>query len=140
MILFSGFNQIKSIFDLNVTKSLNVSSLSTPRTPYKKTEVNKLAPKTVLDIAQFREAFFDSFKALYSETDVENILNETIKVGETKDVYAFIKNDAEKDDILKLLYVVVYATGMSEYEITETQDYVETEKFILKNFNIRRRK
>lgn len=134
----SGFNDIKMLFDLNVYKSINQSSLSVPRGTYKKQEINALT-KERIDLSSLRESFLESFKATYSEEDIQMALDEMIEPGSFKEVGDFVKMDATRDDILKLIYIVIYASGFNEYTILEKENYIETNNFYIKNFAIERR-
>ena len=134
----SGFNDIKMLFDLNVYKSINQSSLSVPRGTYKKQEINALT-KERIDLSSLRESFLESFKATYSEEDIQMVLDGMIEPGSFKEVGDFVKMDATRDDILKLLYIVIYASGFNEYTILEKENYIETNNFYIKNFAIERR-
>jgi len=133
-----GFNDIRSLFDINAIRAINASSLSVPRGIYKKNEVNKLS-KTRVDFTEFKNTFFDAFKAKFTEDDIVNILENTIEVNETKDANCFIKYDATRDDIVKVLYIIIYASALDEYELQDQENYIETEKYLIKNFTIRRR-
>ena len=134
----SGFNDIRKLFTLNVDKTLGISSLSIPRGNYKKSENNALS-KIRVDFSHFRDTFFEAFKALYTEEDVKDILEGTMSIGEEKDAKAFIKNDATQKDIIRLLYIVIYASGFNDYQIKELDEYIETDNYLIKNFIIRRR-
>ncbi len=134
----SGFNDIKKLFTLNTIKALGISSMSVPRGNYKKNENNALS-KTRIDFSHFRDTFFEAFKALYSEKDIIEILEATLNIGEEKDAKAFINSDATQKDIIRLLYIVIYASGFNNYAIKDLDSYIETDKYIIKNFTIRRR-
>lgn len=134
----SGFNDIKKIFDLNVLKALNVDSLSVPRGSYKKTEVNKLS-KERIDFASMRDEFFKIFKSSYKESDIKEILDSSIEVGEEKEMKDYLEYNATRDDIIKLLYIVVFVSTMDNYELVAEETYTETERYIVKDFKIRRR-
>ncbi|MBP5342908.1 hypothetical protein J6Y73_03165 [bacterium] len=134
----SGFNDIKKLFTLNVDKMLGLQSLSVPRGNYKKNENNSLS-KTRIDFSHFRDTFFEAFKALYTEDDIKGVLEDTLSIGEEKDARAFIKNDASQKDIIRLLYVIIYASGFNDYQIRDLDEYFETDKYIIKNFIIKRR-
>ena len=133
-----GFNEIRDLFVLNVEKSLQAQSLSTPRGIYKKTEANALS-KTRIDFSEFKNTFFEAFKAKYTEDDIKAILESAIPLGEEADSNTFINADATKEDIIRLLYIVVYASSFNEYYIQEQPDYIETNDYLIKNFTIKRR-
>lgn len=133
-----GFNDIRKLFELNVDKSLNLNSLSAPRGVYKKTENNSLK-KTEIDFSRFKDSLFSLFKSKYNEDDIRNLLESTIDYGEEKRMCDYITYEADKDDILRLLYILVYASTMSDYQIKEEPTYTETKDYIIRDFNIKRR-
>ena len=76
---------------------------------------------------------------MYTEDDIKGVLEDTLSIGEEKDARAFIKNDASQKDIIRLLYVIIYASGFNDYQIRDLDEYFETDKYIIKNFIIKRR-
>ena len=134
----SGYNAIKQLFELNPVRSLSSQSLSFPRGNYKKSEANILS-KERIDFTMLKDTFMDAFKYIYTEENIVKELESILNKGEKKDIKAFIKMDADRDDIIKVLYMVIYAAGLDEYEIRETNDYYETDHYLIKNFTIERR-
>ncbi len=134
----SAFNEIRKLFDLNIDKSLNVNSLSVPRGTYKKKEVNKLSKET-FDFSMIQKDFFEQFKAAYEEEDIKQLLEQAVKPGEEVEMQALIPYDADRSDLIKLLYIVVFVSGFNDYELVDKQTYVETKNFIIKDFKIKRR-
>lgn len=134
----SGFNEVKDLFVLNVDKSLGISSLSTPRGSYKRNENNALS-KERIDLTGLKEQFFQLFKASYNENDIKKILETSIPKGTTKEMKDFITYEATQKDIVKLLYIIIYVSGIDEYELIDCQTYTETRNYIIKDFKIRRR-
>ena len=134
----SGFNEIRKLFELNVNKALNIQSLSVPRGTYKKNEVNKLS-KERIDFSSMKDSFFNIFKASYKESDIKELLENTIAKGEEKEMSDFLPYEAERDDIIRLLYIVVFVSTMNEYELIDEPNYTETKNYIVKNFKIKRR-
>lgn len=134
----SALNELKNLYNLNVDKSLSVSSLSTPRGSYKKQEANVLS-KERIDLSHFSQDFFKIFKASYNETDIKKLLESSIEKGNEKEMKEFITYDATREDIIRLLYIVVFVSGLDEYELIDESTYTETKNYIIKDFRIRRR-
>ena len=134
----SGYNAISRLFELNPIRSLSVNSLSAPRGNYKKTEQNVLS-KERFDFSSIREDLIEVFKNVYTEEDIIKELESVIAKGEKKDIRSFVKMDANRDDIIKVLYIVIYAAGLDNYTIREQNDYYETDHYLIKNFIIERR-
>jgi len=134
----SGFNEISKLFVLNVDKALNAGSLSIPRGTYKKNENNTLS-KERIDFSKFKDDFFQMFKNTYNEADIKKLVDSSIPKGEEADMMTFIKYDANKADLIRLFYVIIYTASNDEYSIIEASDYTETMNYYIKNFKIRRR-
>ena len=134
----SGFQEIRKLFELNVDKTLSIQSLSVPRGTYKKTEVNKLSKET-LNFTGMTESFFQVFRAAYKEEDIKKLLDESIEPGDEKDMTYFFPYDSTRKEVIKLLYIVVFIAGMDNYELIDTDEYIETKNYIVKDFRIRRR-
>lgn len=134
----SGFNEIKRLFDINIMKSLNIDSLSTPRGSYKKNEVNKLS-KERIDFSEMKDSFLHIFKATYREDDIKRILEESVEPGEELEMKDIISYEATRDDIIKLLYIVIFVSSMNDYQLIDEETYTETKNYIVKDFKIRRR-
>ena len=134
----SSYDKISKLFDLNTVKALNQKSLTIIRGTYDRSDQNKLIIDT-FDIESLSKEFFNSFSQLYTEREITNFLDDEIDPGQTVTANNFIKYDATFDDILKLLYIVVYASGSDEFIVRPLNEYVDSEKFEVKNFTITRR-
>ncbi|MCB9498633.1 MAG: hypothetical protein H6687_01955 [Bacillales bacterium] len=134
----SAFNDIKNLFTFTVDKSLSPSSLSVPRGTYERTENNKLV-KEIIDFSQFKDDFLKLFKSTFSEEDIEKLLSEKIKPGSSISSGDLIDYEAQRDDILRIIYVAIYASGIDEFEIIPQETYTECRDFIVKDFKIERR-
>ncbi len=133
-----AFNDIRDLFELNVNKSLTISSISQPRGTYKKTENNVLI-KTTVDFRGIVNNLFEQYKSQYKEEDIKNLLDQTIEKGTEKSMVDYISYDCDKKGILKLLYIIVFVSSSSEYELLDEESFTETKYFIIRNFTLKRR-
>lgn len=133
-----AYNDIKKLFDLFPYRSMQVSSLSSPRGTYKKNEVNTLS-KDRIDLTKFKDTFFEMFKNSYNEDDIKKLVESIINVEEEKNLDDFISFDATKEDVIKLLYIIIFCASSDGYQIIESNDYKETKNYYIKNFKIKRR-
>lgn len=134
----SGFNEIAKLFTFNSLKSINSGSLSTPRGVYEKTENNKIS-KEYIDFTGFTDDFLKMFKVAFSTEDIKELLDSSIEKGKEKEMKEFIPYEATRNDVLKVIYMVIYAQGIDEYEIIPERSYTELKDYIIKDFTIRRR-
>ena len=132
----SAVTMVQPIFRLCSYKSVNESSLYTPRGAYSKPLPQRLVDSHN-DIMGIASEFFKENETIYTEDNVLNFVNQNM-VKNILQASALINDESTIDDILMLVYSLIYANSNDEvkYSVTKLDNLVETDRFKFHDFLI----
>ena len=132
----SAINLVQPIFGLRSFKSINESSLYTPRGNYAKPEPQRLLTEKN-DILDIKNAFFKQYETIYTEEKVlkfvdTHMTNNKLQVG------SLINEESSIDDILMVIYSLIYTNSNDDtkYSVVKLDHLVENTKFKFNDFMI----
>ena len=127
---------VNQAFRLKSFKLLENSSLYQPRNPYQKRVADRLLPDR-LDILDLQSEFFKQYENSFSEEMVLGFLDSHLIDNKTY-ASALLKDDPEIDDLILVIYALIYAVSDIEnkYVVTQTDIDVEKGNFYFKDFII----
>ncbi len=133
-----ALDKIKNLFTLNKVQSLSQKSLTTIRGTYERTEMNVLN-SVIVDKAALTEEFYKTFSSKYTENSIIDFIHDKLEPFTYLQASKLISSDPTMEDIIKLLYIVVYSSTTDEYDITPTREIIQCDEFDLYDFIITRR-
>lgn len=133
-------NTLSPMFKFFNNKLLSSDSLFTPRGYYRTKDLPSIMIDIDFDISQLEEDFYKQYQTDYTEEEVlkqvENILSDK---QEIKASLIYDKNNFTEDDMILLLYIIVYSTYETNYEIDILDEKVTLGKYKFNDFIISRR-
>jgi hypothetical protein len=132
----SAITMVQPIFALKGFKSINESSLYTPRGTYAKPEPQKLLTEKN-DIFDIKNEFFKQYETIYTEDKVLNFVNSNMTNNKLQ-VGSLINEESTIEDILMVVYSLIYtnSTDDEEYSVIKLDNMVENTKFKFNDFMI----
>ena len=132
----TAVNLVQPIFRLCSYKSINEASLYTPRGAYSKPEPQRLVD-THSDIMNIASEFFRENETVYTEENVLKFVDQRM-VKNILQASAYITEESGIEDILMLVYSLIYANSNDDvkYTITQLDNYVENSRFKFNDFLI----
>jgi hypothetical protein len=132
----SAVNMVQPIFRLCSYKSVNEASLYTPRGSYAKPEPQRLVDSHN-DILGVASEFFKEHETIYTEEKVLKVVNDKM-VNNILQASQMIQPDSGLEDILMVIYSLIYTNSNDEvkYTVTKLDHLVESEKFKFNDFLI----
>lgn len=132
----SAINMVQPIFKLCSYKSVNEASLYTPRGAYSKPEPQRLVD-THNDIMGVASEFFKEHETIYTEENVLHFVDEKM-VKNILQASMIINEESTIDDILMLVYSLIYTNSNDEikYTITKLENLVENSRYKFNDFLI----
>ena len=132
----SAITMVQPIFKLCSYKSVNEASLYTPRGAYSKPQPQRLVD-THNDIMNIASEFFRENETIYTEENVMKFVG-TKMVQNILQASAVINDDSGIDDILMLVYSLIYANSNDDvkYTVKKLDNYVENARFKFNDFLI----
>ena len=132
----SAITMVQPIFKLCSYKSVNEASLYTPRGSYAKPEPQRLVDSHN-DILGVASEFFKEHETIYTEEKVLKVVNDKM-VNNILQASQMIQPDSGLEDILMVIYSLIYTNSNDEvkYTVTKLDHLVESEKFKFNDFLI----
>ena len=132
----SAINMVQPIFKLCSFKSVNEASLYSPRGAYSKPEPQRLID-THVDIMGVASEFFKENETIYTEDKVLKFVDEKM-VKNILQASSLINDDSGIEDILMLVYSLIYTNSNDEvkYTVTKLENLVENSRYKFNDFLI----
>ena len=132
----SAINMVQPIFKLCSFKSVNEASLYSPRGAYSKPEPQRLVD-THVDIMGVASEFFKENETIYTEDKVLKFVDEKM-VKNILQASSLINDDSGIEDILMLVYSLIYTNSNDEvkYTVTKLENLVENSRYKFNDFLI----
>lgn len=132
----AAINLVQPIFKLKSFKSVNEASLYTPRGAYAK-PVEQLLLLDKNDITDIRDEFFREYDSIYTEAKVLDFVDSHM-VNNKLQVSSLINEDSTVDDLLMVIYALIYTNSNDEvnYTVTKLDNIVESRHFKCSDFII----
>ena len=132
----SAINMVQPIFKLCSFKSVNEASLYSPRGAYSKPEPQRLVD-THSDIMGVASEFFKENETIYTEDKVLKFVGEKM-VKNILQASSLINDDSGIEDILMLVYSLIYTNSNDEvkYTVTKLDNLVENSRYKFNDFLI----
>lgn len=132
----SAINMVQPIFRLCSFKSINEASLYSPRGAYSKPEPQRLVDSHY-DIMNVASEFFRENETIYTEDNVMKFVGEKM-VKNILQASAVITEESGIDDILMLVYSLIYTNSSDEvkYTVTKLDNLVENARYKFNDFLI----
>ena len=132
----SAINMVQPIFKLCSFKSVNEASLYSPRGAYSKPEPQRLID-THSDIMGVASEFFRENETIYTEDKVLKFVDEKM-VKNILQASSLINDDSGIEDILMLVYSLIYTNSNDEvkYTVTKLENLVENSRYKFNDFLI----
>ena len=132
----TAINMVQPIFKLCSFKSVNEASLYSPRGAYSKPEPQRLID-THVDIMGVASEFFRENETIYTEDKVLKFVDEKM-VKNILQASSLINDDSGIEDILMLVYSLIYTNSNDEvkYTVTKLENLVENSRYKFNDFLI----
>ena len=132
----TAINMVQPIFRLRSFKSVNEASLYSPRGAYSKPEPQRLID-THSDIMGVASEFFRENETIYTEDKVLKFVDEKM-VKNILQASSLINDDSGIEDILMLVYSLIYTNSNDEvkYTVTKLENLVENSRYKFNDFLI----
>lgn len=132
----AAINLVQPIFKLKSFKSVNEASLYTPRGAYAK-PVEQLLLLDKNDITDIRDEFFREYDSIYTEAKVLDFVDSHM-VNNKLQISSLINEDSTVDDLLMVIYALIYTNSNDEvnYTVTKLDNIVESRHFKCSDFII----
>ena len=132
----SAINMVQPIFRLCSYKSVNEASLYSPRGAYSKPEPQRLVD-THVDIMGVASEFFRENETIYTEDNVLKFVDEKM-VKNILQASSLINDESTIEDILMLVYSLIYTNSNDEvkYTVTKLENLVESSRYKFNDFLI----
>ena len=132
----SAINMVQPIFKLCSFKSVNEASLYSPRGAYSKPEPQRLVD-THNDIMGVASEFFRENETIYTEDKVLKFVDDKM-VKNILQASSLITDDSGIEDILMLVYSLIYTNSNDEvkYTVTKLENLVENSRYKFNDFLI----
>ena len=132
----SAINMVQPIFKLRSFKSVNESSLYTPRGSYAKPEPQRLLD-THIDIFNIAHDFFKEHETIYTEDKVMKFVNSKM-TSNVLQASQLVNEDSGIEDILMVIYALIYTNSSDDvkYTVTKLDNLVENARYKFNDFLI----
>lgn len=131
-----ALNTLEPLFNIKSHTQINNHSLYTPRGFYKRVESQYLLENNGGPGVKLQEAFYKEFERNYSEDVISRYLNDYLKDNPYIKASDIVRNDMSDEAVLKLLYILVYASDELDYYIKPLKKPIEHSRFDLIDFEI----
>lgn len=131
-----ALNTLEPLFNLKSHTQISNHSLYTPRGFYKRVQNQYLLENSAGPGVKLQEAFYKEFERNYSEDVISRYLGEYFKGNQLIKASDIVRNDMSDEAILKLLYILVYASDELDYYIKPLKNPIKHQKFDLMDFEI----
>jgi len=91
-----------------------------------------------LDLSNIKNQFDQDSKFLFTSDEARDILNKKLKKAGECTIEDIIKKNMGQDELVKLLYTVLYGYKLEEFEFLFGKGIIETDKYIIKNLTIKK--
>ncbi len=125
---------VEGLYDFREQKIMSMDSLYTPRGGYQR-NYNQMLDDAGLDFEMTPE-FLEQFKTSYNEEFIESFMDTYMRDG-VMQASKLIEYDSADDLILNVVYSVILAVDRG-YEVEILDDQVDHQKYIFKDFIIRK--
>ena len=132
----AAVNMIQPIFKLRSFKSINETSIYTPRGTYAKPEPQRLLD-THVDIFNIAHDFFKEHETIYTEDKVLKFVNERM-TNNILQASQLINADSGIEDVLMVVYALIYTNSNDDvkYTVTKLDHLVENSRYKFNDFLI----
>ena len=134
----TAINMVQPIFNLRSFRSLNEASIYTPRGSYAKPEAQRLLMDKT-DLSNIQASFFKEYETIYTESKVLKFVDEHL-INDCLQASMLINDESTIDDILMLVYALIYANSNDDvdYTVVKLDNIVENERFKFNDFMIKK--
>jgi len=132
----SAVNMVQQAFRLKSFKTIGGNSYYTPRGAYQKPEPQKLLEDKI-DIMDAARQFIHEYDTEYTEEKILAFIARNLTDGKLQ-ASSLIHDDSTIDDILLVVYSLIYANNNDEsiYNVVKLDHIAETKKFKFNDFLI----
>lgn len=132
----SAINMVQPIFNLRSFRSLNEASLYTPRGSYSRPEAQRLLMDKT-DLTDIQASFFKEYETIYTESKVLKFVDDNL-VDNKLQASMLINDDSTIDDILMVIYALIYANSNDDidYTVVKLDHIAENNRFKFNDFMI----
>lgn len=131
--------ELSPLFSISKQECLNTSSLYSPKVNYKTFVETKLLEHENVDLDELQNKFIQEFDLEFSEDKVIAFVKDKLLERESfKASELFLKKPSE-ENLIRLLYILVYASTCEDYQINKLEKNYENDDFILNDFEITRK-
>lgn len=131
--------KLEQLFSISNQIELKNESLYTPKEYHPKMKISQLPFGETPDLSDLQDQFLKDFDMEYSEEKIINYVNEVLKITPAIKASSLFAKTPSEEELLRLLYILVYASTSENYSINNINKKFESDEFILNDFEIARR-
>ena len=131
--------ELSPLFSLCKQESISTDSLYSPKVNYKTFTPVKLTDPEVIDIEDLQNKFIQEFDLEFSEDKVIAFVVERLKYQKSFKASELFINKPTEENLIRLLYILVYASTCEDYQINKLEHNYENDDFIINDFEIARK-
>ena len=133
-------SKIEPLFTISQQQALQTASLQSPKIFTRPITNSSLTIKErPEDLDELQKAFLEAYNSKFSEVAIKKFVDMILSKADSVKASDLVSSKVDPDAITRLLYVLVYGTTSDGYHINKLSEKYETDKFLINDFEIRRR-
>ena len=131
--------ELAPLFNLCRQEVINTESLYSPKVNYKSFTPTTILPPEEIDLDDLQNKFLQEFDLEFSEDKVIAFVVDKLKYEKRFKASDLFMNKPTEENLIRLLYILVYASTCEDYQINKLDHNYENDDFILNDFEIARK-